>query len=171
MYCLYLLLVFANFWWNDVSLLFLLLLGKVKNPAAPSSSGLSRIPQCIFLLYPHFTKIFGNDADSIFFTCFSVKKVYPIEYFIFDRYIPWYRICASGLVTPTVMIRSNFVFTVSNDTWNCFGSFISVGSFQCPKFLLASSTLFVLVLVSSPFNFPELLQGWQLLSWMGRHHC
>ena len=45
------------------------------NLTPPSSFGPPLISPAMFLLYPHFEMIFGSDADSIFFTYLSVKKV------------------------------------------------------------------------------------------------
>ena len=59
-----------------------------ENPAAPSSFDSPQIPLCIFLLYPHFIMILGNDSGSKLFTCLSVKKTFPRWYSTFGLYTP-----------------------------------------------------------------------------------
>ena len=95
------------------------------------------------MLYPHFMMIFGVDADSIFFTCFLVKKVFPSGYSTFGRNTPWYNINDSVCVTPAVNIASDVLIAVFSETENCSGTLISSGSFQCPKFFLALSIFFL----------------------------
>ena len=54
-------------------------------------------------------------------------------------------------------IASDVSFAIVSDTGNCAGSFISSGSFQCPKFFLASSIFFVLISMFSHFSFSNVM--------------
>ena len=77
------------------------------------------------------------------------------------------------IFVPLVMSHSDTVIAVSNDTLYCSGTFITFGSFQCFKFLWASSSIFYLLnsdfYIFSSF-FLKLLQVHQLFSWR-RYPC
>ena len=75
------------------------------NPAPPISFGPSLIGSAVVLLYPHFAIIFGNETDSIFFTCLSIKKDCASGYSTFGRNTPWYSTAASRRFTPDVNRR------------------------------------------------------------------
>ena len=54
----------------------------------PNFFGPPLISSAVFMLYPYFAMIFGIEEDSIFFTCLSVKKVYPSVYSTFGWNTP-----------------------------------------------------------------------------------